>query len=1023
MNFRAILLPFIIVNFCLLSPLFSFSQGEAELKSQADKSYRSENFVEASKLYAQLLSINRDDAFYNFRYGVCLIYNSRKKLDAIKHLTYASRVENFDPEVFFYLGKAYHLNYEFSEAVKFYNMYKTKAGSKLNVTLDVNRQIEMSENGKRLLSSANEIIVLDKKEIESQSFFRIYDLKDIGGDIIVSANFQSKADKKYKHTPVIHFPAKPTTIYYSSYGEDEKNGKDIFIRRKLPDGSWSLPQTVNGGVNTKFDEDFPYMHPNGKYLYFSSKGHNSMGGYDVFRSKFDKESNTFGPPENLDFTISSPDDDLFYVVDSLDKSAYFASARQSLDGKIYVYKVRVEQVPIQIAVIKAAFSSTIRPDNKKVSVDIFDFATNAKIGTFNSTDKGNVLMTFPKGGKYEYQIKVDGVTTPFKTVINVPFLNEFKPLKQKLVHEQVADKGETVTVINQFDEAVEDQVATLAEIARIRSELNPNSDQFDLKKLDNSSENKQLYAELGFNKQGDREVQENIRKLADTQEKQAETLVQNQQKAVDKVMENAAEIKQLQADLKATVAQSEMKSGDEKKALVEKAAGMVNELNALDQENKKLLSFADSLNGPIAKNKAEGEKARKLADEVKKSFDEGNTAMMAQRLSDNKAAIKEMQQEPADPAVKDLLAKRDEIKKLAAKQKEFLDMKIAAKNELLDLDIKLAEAKPKDQPAIEKKIQDKQEEIKYIDGELKALEPKMAAKKEELKKLEEKLVFAQEIQNSKAPESKTNAADATKALTELDNQNTRTLKSYVAEQSKQLGVDMTAQKVEKTDNKASAAASTERKELSSSQKDMASQLTPDYFKNKEAIKNDQELTEEQRLKFDQKEDKNLKFQVSKEINAVKEALKQNPSDAALNAKLKELEALNETLNQNITAAQNELHQKFPESNPEKKLTENQLANRVKPNHFAVLTILEDDGNLTENQRLDKSQKEDQEFVRLLNLEKNKIEEKLKKEPANETALHELSLVKNLLKETDARIERRTMGMASFQVPDNKTDEA
>ena len=168
MKFRSILLQFLFVNICLLSSVFSFAQGnEAELKSMADKTFKAENYVEASKLYSQLLSINRDDAFYNYRYGVCLIYNSRKKIDAIKHLTYASKAENFDPEVFFFLGKAYHLNYEFSEAIKFYNLYKTKAGSKLNVTLDVNRQIEMSESGKRFLSSANEIIVLDKKEIES----------------------------------------------------------------------------------------------------------------------------------------------------------------------------------------------------------------------------------------------------------------------------------------------------------------------------------------------------------------------------------------------------------------------------------------------------------------------------------------------------------------------------------------------------------------------------------------------------------------------------------------------------------------------------------------------------------------------------------------------------------------------------------------------------------------------------------------------------------------------------------------
>ncbi|MFN5417685.1 MAG: hypothetical protein ACK5B9_11560, partial [Flavobacteriia bacterium] len=1006
----------------MLFPFFAFTQeSESDLKTRGEKSFRAENFVEASKIYAQLLTINSRDAFYNFRYGVCLIYNSRKKVEAIKHLTYASKDEATDPEVFFWLGKAYHLNYEFIEAINYYNSYKSKAGSKLNVTLNVNRQIEMSENGKRLLSAANEMVVLEKKEIESGNFFRIYDLKNIGGDLLVNAQFQSKIDKKNKHTPLIHFPSNPSTIFYSSYGEDEKNGKDIFIRRRLPDGSWSLPQTVNGGVNTAYDEDYPYMHPNGKYLYFSSKGHNSMGGYDVFRSKFDKATNTFGPAENLDFPISSPDNDLFYIVDSLDKNAYFASNRQSLDDKIHVYKVRVEFVPIQLAVIKAGFTSTIKPENKKVSVEIFDFANNTKVGTFNSTDKGNVLMTFPKGGKYEYQIKVDGVQTLFKAVVNVPFLTELKPLKQKLIHEK-GENGETVKVVNLFDETVEDPVATFAEIARMRSELNPNAEQFDLNKLDNSSNNKAVYAEIGYGKLSDREVKENIEKLAVNQENQTANLEKLQQKANDIVVNNVKEITKLQAELKATVAQAETKSGSEKRELFEKAAGIVNELNRLEKESKALIPYSDSLKAPIAQSKKEDAEARKLADEIKKAFNENNSSLIAQKITENKSKIIELQKENSDLAsegiVKNVVAKKEEIKKLSAKEKEYVDMKIAAKEELLNLENKLTEAKSKDQEPIKKKIADKQEEIKMLDEELKAIQPKLPIKKDELKVLEQKLSVVQDIQNAKVPETKTNSADANKALLASDNPNTRTLKSYVEEQSKQMGFDMYAQKSVKKEN-SSSGKNTQKEELNSSQKEIVAQVFPDYIKNIEAIKNDANLNEEQKLVTTQKQDKLLKFQLAKELNASEEALKQNPSDKNLEKKLNDLKKLNEALNNNIEAQQNNLNQKYPETYPRKMISENQLANRIKPNHFAVLMAMEESSSVADNKQIEKAQKEDQEFIRLLTLEKNKLENILKTDPINEDATHEVGLIKKMLTDTDKRIEKRTMGMAAFTVPDNK----
>lgn len=1026
LNFMRIntILRSVVVLFCFLISFTLSAQTEDELKSKAEKAFRDDNYVEASKLYSQLLSFNRSDVFYNYRYGICLLYNSRVKQEAIKHLTYVSKQENPNPEVYFYLGKAYHLNYEFGDAIKLYNTYKQKAGSKINVTLEVDRHIQMSENGKRLLSSTTEMVVLDKKEIENATFFRVYDLKDIGGDILVNAQFQSKVDKKNKHVPIIHFPAKPNMIYYSSYGEDEKNGKDIYIRRRLPDGSWSLPQTINGGVNTQFDEDFPYMHPNGQYLYFCSKGHNSMGGFDIFRSKFDKETNTFGPAENLDFPISSPDNDLFYVVDSLDKNAYFASSRQSLDGKIHVYKVRVDRVPIQIAVIKANFNSTLKPDNKKISVDVFDYANGSKVGTFNSNDKGSVLMTFPKGGKYEYQMRVDGVTQTFKSVVSVPFLTELKPLKQKLVHEKV-EQGETVTIVNLFDEAVEDPVATFAEIARLRAELNPNSDQFDLKKLDNASQNKEIYNEIGYGKLSDREVQENLEKLAANQESQTQDLKDLQQKAIDKVVQNAKDIEKLQADLKSTVAKAETKTGGEKRDLIEEAGAIVNELNRLENESKALLPYADSLNGPIAKSAAEDQKARKVVDDINKAFKDNNPSLAAQKISENKDQIKDLQKDNKDLSTegltKEVVAKREEIKKLTAKQKEYLDMKVKAKEELLDLDIQLDAAKAKDKPAIQKKIDDKQEEIKMIEEELKTFDPKITKKKEELSVLEKKLSFIQEIANSKAPSSKSTKDEAAKKLAATDNANTRTLKAYVAEQSKQMGVDMTAQKMSSSSN--GGAPSKAKETLTPKENEVIADLAPDYNKNIEAIKNDAALSEEQKIKETQKQNKNVKFQVSKELASVNEQVKQNPGDAALKKKQNELETLNEKLNTNIAADQATLEEKYPESNPPKKLTDMQLANRVKPNHFAVLQTLDDTDGPKSNKTTEKAQSEDQEFIRLLGLEKNKLEARLKEKPNDEGAKHELSLIKSLLTETDKRIERRTMGMAAFQIPEVKTDDA
>jgi hypothetical protein len=325
-------------------------------------------------LYLRLLSVKPRSYEYNFRYGACLIYNSNRKLESLKYLRVAALdPSGLPPEFHYFYGKSLHLSYLFNDAIKEYKLYNL---TKLKETpvYEVIREIEMCENGKRLMTTITDIIVTDKKEISVDKFFRIYDLSNIGGSLLVTAEFQTKLDKKYNHTPLIHFPANPKVIYYSSYGDKGENGKDIYVRRKLPDNSWGQPQELPGEVNTPFDEDFPYMHPDGDYLYFSSKGHNTMGGYDVFRSKYDKETNMFGKPENMDFAISSPDDDVFYVVDSLNKDAVFASSRQSQEGFLHVYKVKVDRVPLQMAVVKGDFKSMVDTSYKDIDFTIRDYS-------------------------------------------------------------------------------------------------------------------------------------------------------------------------------------------------------------------------------------------------------------------------------------------------------------------------------------------------------------------------------------------------------------------------------------------------------------------------------------------------------------------------------------------------------------------------------------------------------------------------------------------------------------------------
>ncbi|MFN5846496.1 MAG: hypothetical protein ACK46O_12385, partial [Flavobacteriia bacterium] len=706
-------------------------------------------------------------------------YNSNRKQEAIRYLGYAVNDPAVLPEAYYFLGRALHLNYQFNEAIKNYQAYLEKR-SGTGKLYDAERDIQMCQNGKRLMTTISDIIVSDKKEISIDKFFRIYELKDIGGSLLVTAEFQTKFDKKNNHTPLIHFPQNPSVIYYSSYGENGSNGKDIYVRRKLPDGSWGLPQPIPGNVNTKFDEDFPYMHPDGNYLYFSSKGHNSMGGYDVFRSKYDPDNNSFGPPENMDFAISSPDDDLFYVVDSLNKDAYFASARQSEKGKIYVYKVKVDRVPIQLVVIKGNFVSEIDPNIKKINFEIRDYANGDVIGKFNSNDKGVYLITFPKGGKYEYIMTIDGSDQEFRSVVSLPFMKEFKPLKQKIVH-ALEEGREIVKIINLFNEEVEDPQAVIAEVIKMRSELNVNVQEFDMEQLQKEKESKQILNELGIGDLLLVEVSDVLQQQV-KKKKDGKVLVNTIENNINTiVVENSADFIRLEEQIKNKVAEAnKVQNTESKYILLKEAEAMIRKQEELKKYSKNLLRLNDSIKGVVA-NSANSGDDRKI-EEISKQFEflykEGKESEALQLLVANKDFLFGVLNDNSTDFVQNLVDKvvklDDEITvqkaKVDAYDREFKDLDI----EIGSLKNSIYSAKKKEVPAIEARIAQKQQEMKLISEERAEIQ-KMIDKKAIEKSLLNKQISVLQDAISNRSIASVSKEQATKALSETEKTNSNTL--------------------------------------------------------------------------------------------------------------------------------------------------------------------------------------------------------------------------------------------------------
>lgn len=149
---------------------------------------------------------------------------------------------------------------------------------------------------------------------------------------------KGKVNSIYRETSLCLTKDGNTLYFISDNKKTTLGGTDIFSSARMPDGKWSKPTNMGNLLNSVYDEAAVRLSENDSVLYFSSKGQNSMGGYDIFRSEILPDGR-WSPPENIGYPINTPDDDLFYFPSSQTKSAYYATLLEKGIGGKDIYRV------------------------------------------------------------------------------------------------------------------------------------------------------------------------------------------------------------------------------------------------------------------------------------------------------------------------------------------------------------------------------------------------------------------------------------------------------------------------------------------------------------------------------------------------------------------------------------------------------------------------------------------------------------------------------------------------------------
>jgi outer membrane protein OmpA-like peptidoglycan-associated protein/tetratricopeptide (TPR) repeat protein len=144
----------------------------------------------------------------------------------------------------------------------------------------------------------------------------------------------NNVNTKYQE-PSISMTADGKTIFFSSDRPGGMGGLDIYISHKGSDGQWGEAVNLGAPINTPEDDDAPFIHPDGQTLYFSSRGHATMGGYDIFRCYL--ENDTWTEPENLGFPINTADENTYFVLTADNRHGYYASVNEEGYGEKDIY--------------------------------------------------------------------------------------------------------------------------------------------------------------------------------------------------------------------------------------------------------------------------------------------------------------------------------------------------------------------------------------------------------------------------------------------------------------------------------------------------------------------------------------------------------------------------------------------------------------------------------------------------------------------------------------------------------------
>lgn len=298
----------------------------AQSASDGENYFNSKQYQKARVVYESLLSRRPNDALYNYRLARCY-YELKDANASIKYFEKSGKRYSLKD---LYLGELYYETYQFDKSIIAYQTYIASLKDDDKQILELESKIKLAEKASKLMNRVEDIAIVDSVVVNKSEFLKFYKYSSELGSLVQET---SKQEGKPRTDLITYTTQRQARKYYSEL----VNGQlDIFTSFKLLD-EWSNIVPISNVINTAANENYPFLLLDGVTLYFASDGEKSLGGYDIFITRFMSATNSFLNPENIGMPFNSPFNDYMMVIDEQRKLGWFATDRYQPEGKVIIY--------------------------------------------------------------------------------------------------------------------------------------------------------------------------------------------------------------------------------------------------------------------------------------------------------------------------------------------------------------------------------------------------------------------------------------------------------------------------------------------------------------------------------------------------------------------------------------------------------------------------------------------------------------------------------------------------------------